>query len=62
MEENTFPEEIIQEQQNKTDILYKYLDLSVYRILFAMFTFMGFVSLFVLANIIICMFVIFIKG
>lgn len=62
MEGDILTEEIIREQNNKTNILYRYLDSSVYRILFAMLTFMGFVTLFVLANVVVCFFVIFIKG
>lgn len=62
MNETSFPEEIVQEQNNKTNILYKCLDFSVYRIMFVMLTFMGFVSLVVLVNIIICIIVIYLKG
>ncbi|KAI5191504.1 hypothetical protein NEMIN01_1530 [Nematocida minor] len=62
MQQHNFPTEIIEEQNAKTNILYDLLDSSLHRILLIIFTFIGFVTLFVLANILICILVIYIKG
>ncbi|EIJ88231.1 hypothetical protein NEPAR06_0318 [Nematocida parisii] len=62
MNETALPVEILQEQRAKSTILQNCLESSVNKLLLVIFSFMLFAAVFVLANIIVCSIVIFIKN
>ncbi|KAH9385969.1 uncharacterized protein NEMAJ01_0865 [Nematocida major] len=62
MSEVLLPPEILQEQQEKSNLLGNFLEISVNRIMLAVFSFMLFAALFVFANVLVCFVVIIIKG